>query len=227
MIQEVAPHVFQWQIFQGKVSAFFSGRNFPRDAHGDFLRKAGISGSVRTVTQRHTSEILHLKAGPHTSRIVADALYTHVPGIPLGILTADCLPVFFYAPEGWVGLAHAGWRGLHQRILSKLTLVWKEKHSIEPGGIVAAIGPGICKNCYEVGSEFKQYFQKHFTQTEDPAKGKADLPAAARAQLEEAGLRPENIFESRLCTVCHNDRFFSARKEKTQERMLSVFMMQP
>lgn len=141
-----------------------------------------------------------------------DALMTGVRVLPLAILTADCLPVFILDPEKRaIAMVHAGWKGVHQKIIAKTVRKMSENFLSEPSNLVVALGPAIRSCCYEVGKEFCSYFQGYTSFRN--SKYFFDLAGAAIAQLKEAGLQEGHIYDSRICTACRNDEFFSFRKE--------------
>ena len=161
-----------------------------------------------------------------TEHLEADGFLTDQKEVGLGILTADCIPVFFYVPgREVIGLAHAGWRGLKADILVKMVEKMKALWGIHPKDIRAALGPAIRKCCYEVGPEFHELFKGFCIQSKDQVKPHLDLISFAQSQLLNLGIRPEHCFDSEICTACQNPQFFSWRKENTKERILSVLWL--
>lgn len=142
-----------------------------------------------------------------------------------------------------VGAFHAGWRGTLARIVEKGVGQMRHRFKSNPGDLQAAIGPGIHACCYAVGNELKEKFEAQFSYARelfsevfdsDPVRERypllfmtarapghsnlgprlhLDLVEANRRQLVEAGLRPENIWASDLCTACRTDLLFSYRAE--------------
>lgn len=89
----------------------------------------------------------------------ADAMYTDERGLTLAILTADCVPVFLYDPEHHaLGVAHCGWRPTAAGIIRNLLTAMRRDFGTLSADVVAGVGPGICGNCYEVGSEVASHF---------------------------------------------------------------------
>ena len=148
-----------------------------------------------------------------------DALVTSLKGVVIGVNTADCVPIVLVDGQaGVIAVAHAGWRGTVGRIGEAVV---KEmcRQGASADHIQAALGPSICQECFEVGDEVVEAFkQAHFNLddivTRNAATGKAhiDLRAANRAVLVAAGVPEGNINESRHCSRCEHDRFFSARR---------------
>lgn len=146
----------------------------------------------------------------------ADASLSHKPGVACAILTADCLPVLFARKDGSaVAAAHAGWRGLAAGILSATA------RSLAPEGaaVSAWLGPAICQLCYQVDDAVRDTFLAH--QPSLAAAFRPDgnhhyrLSLTEAATLELTALGVE-VTASGLCTSCHNDRFYSYRKENGQ-----------
>jgi purine-nucleoside/S-methyl-5'-thioadenosine phosphorylase / adenosine deaminase len=147
----------------------------------------------------------------------ADALVTRVPGLALGILTADCVPVLLVDPEaGVIGAAHAGWRGALAGII-EAAIATMEDLGAAAHRTVAAVGPAIAQQSYEVGPEFPRRF---LAQT--PANSTFFVPAAKAGhflfdlkgyvarRLEALGVGAVAVAEADTAT--DPDRFFSYRR---------------
>lgn len=148
-----------------------------------------------------------------------DALVTDMPGVPIGIFTADCVPVFLYDPVKMaVGLAHAGWRGTMQSIVRKTVEKMRAEFGSDAADMWAAIGPSIGQCCYEVGPDVFDGFNNSFNYADSlfretsEQKWHLDLWLANRRQMTDCGIKDERIIESRICSACNSDEFFSARK---------------
>lgn len=147
----------------------------------------------------------------------ADALVTNRPGIALGILTADCVPVLFCDPKAAViGAAHAGWKGAIGGVI-EATVTAMARLGAEPDRIVAAIGPHIGRRSYEVGADFHARFladadsnEGFFAPSSRPGHFLFDLGGYVEMRLGLAGVgllqRAPND------TVREQDRFFSYRR---------------
>lgn len=148
-----------------------------------------------------------------------DALVTSLLGVVIGVNTADCVPIVLADEQaGIIGVAHAGWRGTVGRIAQAVVdeMCRRGAHAED---IFVAMGPSICQECFEVGDEVVEAFEKaHFDLDaivkRNAATGKAhiDLRAANRAVLVAAGVLSENIAVSQHCSRCEHERFFSARR---------------
>ena len=148
-----------------------------------------------------------------------DALVTKLHGIVIGVNTADCVPIVLAdSKAGVVAVAHAGWRGTVGRIAAK-TVEEMCSQGACADRIQATMGPCICQDCFEVGDEVVEAFNKAHFNLESIVKrnagtGKAhiDLRPANQAVLTAAGVPVENIVLSQHCSRCEHDRFFSARR---------------
>ncbi|MEK7571679.1 MAG: peptidoglycan editing factor PgeF [Patescibacteria group bacterium] len=148
----------------------------------------------------------------------ADGIITTGKNIFLGVVTADCLPLLFYDPKRQiVGAVHAGYKGLLASIigntLEKFRQLGSNTHDIWVG-----IGPAIGVCCYEVPLDRIELFNEKFPsyvcwyQKRD-RKFFLDLRAIAQKSLVEQGVLSEHLEISDICTIDHNDRFFSYRAD--------------
>lgn len=226
-MQVQKPGIYSIPFSGPQVTAAFSGREFPAARREDFLRELGITPSnLQLVRQVHGAEIViadsENKLDPAPE---ADGLIAGGSGTAIGILTADCIPAFFWDGfQGFGGLAHAGWRGLQAGILPKMVRLFRSEFETKPSTLQVTFGPAIHKCCYEVGEEFQHHFPAYY---QAPAGQKAhlDLIAIAKDQLIEVGVPAQQIMDSGICTSCQNERFFSARRDKSPERILSVLQI--
>lgn len=150
-----------------------------------------------------------------------DALLTKLPGVCVGVSTADCVPVLLYAGDGpCVGAVHAGWRGTVGRILSGVVDSMLERN-IRAGSICAVIGPCISLEAFEVGDEVYDAFMQagfppriaqRFSKKEGVSRWHLDLVAANVLQLLEKGIPASQIQQAGICTYSSSEYFFSARK---------------
>lgn len=184
------------------------------------LDAAGIdTGNLVCPSQVHGDRVLvvgrqHRGAGVTGRRTAiqdTDALVTDTKGIALSVLTADCLPVFMLDTEKKViAMVHAGWRGLHHRIVSRAMAVMTEVFGSRPQDVMAAFGPAIGPCCYRVGEEFVSNFPAAVVRRGGDIF--MDLALCARMELEGCGVPEEGILESRICTSCRSEEFYSYRR---------------
>jgi purine-nucleoside/S-methyl-5'-thioadenosine phosphorylase / adenosine deaminase len=194
------------------------------------LRRFAVSQGLTPIflNQVHSDVIRSIDDMPR--RILrGDAAVTHRPGVLLAIRTADCLPVLLVEEKRRVVAAvHCGWKGTAKRILEKVVLGMEERYGADPAALLAAFGPGIGADCYEVGEDVHAVFMNSGFPGSlfRPAAGRAgrhlfDLSAANRLQLLKHGVKASHIFSIDICTHC-DARYPSYRRDRDASgRMLS------
>ncbi|AKL98300.1 peptidoglycan editing factor PgeF [Endomicrobium proavitum] len=144
-----------------------------------------------------------------------DGLVTCDKSLILGIFTADCMPVLMSSKNGYVRAAvHAGWRGLADGIIENAVEIFKKDFNVLPEDIEVAVGPHIKQCCYEVNSDFEKIFNVALI------NNKFSLSQAAESKLKAVGVKDISVHCG--CTFCGADNYFSYRKNKTEERQLSL-----
>lgn len=161
-----------------------------------------------------------------------DAVMTNIPGMCIGVSTADCIPVLLYDEEHHAAAAiHAGWRGTQARIVHKAVQEMRMAYQTDPTKLKAVIGPGISLDNFEVGDEVYAAFEqaafdmstiaeeriKRNPNAEDPAKAferkwHINLPLANIQMLTHNGVDEANIINTGICTFDNADNYFSARR---------------
>ncbi len=188
------------------------------------------------LNQIHSDRIFILKDPLQTceqvSAIEADAIMTHLPEIPIGVFTADCIPVLLYDPRFHVVAAiHAGRKGTSQGIVNKTIMAMEQEYGCCPEDLIAGMGLGIGGCCYEVGEDCLQDFEKKvpfeppFLKSGPKGKYFIDLYAVNEQGGINAGMRPENIFRWEECTFCSPMKHFSYRREGKTGRILTFIML--
>jgi YfiH family protein len=151
-----------------------------------------------------------------------DALVTDQPGVMVAVRTADCVPVLMHDPACRVVAAlHAGWRGAVAGIVPKTIAVMHSRFGSTPEHLRVSIGPsaGVC--CYEVDAPVLNSLSENVPDWErlirdrKGEKAHLDLKAMIRIQTQAAGVPSQSITAVNLCTICHEDLFFSYRREGT------------
>ena len=198
-----------------------------------FLAALGAPGwPIIKLRQVHSGTVLDIDDTSAAGEPVeGDAVVTAIPGIMLGVLTADCVPILIADFDGRaVAAIHAGWRGTAAQIAKTAVARLIEKFRLEASQLIAAIGPHIGSCCYEIGEEVAAGISDAtaILRRPDWSKPHLDLAGANRRQLLNAGIREENIETSSLCTKCRDDLFHSYRRDgKRMGHMLSVIGIAP
>jgi len=200
-----------------------------------FLAAFDGNFQLATAWQVHGDDIklIASDADVLTSDERSDALVSKLPGVLVGVKTADCVPVLLADPvTGAFAAVHAGWRGTVQSIVTKAVGRMNDVFQTKPSDLIAAIGPAASGRCYEIGQDVIDAFaanfessQKYFSPT-SAGHALVDLHAANRDQLIKSGVRRDSIFIAPFCTMERTDLFFSYRVEKKIHgktgRLLSV-----
>ena len=201
--------------------------------------------SGTSLTLKDTAEVAAARWMTDAGRPVhrGDGLMTATPGVMLGIITADCVPVLVADTRTHaVAAFHAGWRGTLARIVERGVGSMRLEFGTRPEDVVAAIGPGIEPCCFAVGDEVRSEFRSQFAYEAElfsevfgagsvGPKTHLDLIEANRRQLLDAGVPLAGISVVAQCTACtrvDNGRrkYFSHRAEHGfTGRMLNVIGM--
>lgn len=192
-----------------------------------FAEGAGIDyDDMAVVNHEHGANVLRI-AHEHRGRGFykdplppCDGIITDDPTVTLVTSHADCGAYFFYDPvHRAIGMAHAGWKGTMLRIGAEMARRMAEEFDTDPSDIIAATGPCICRDCFEVDADLGEKFQSEFgypgiSRPGRPGKAYVDLELAAAVQFVEAGIRPESITLMNACTYENRQHFFSHRRDK-------------
>lgn len=143
-----------------------------------------------------------------------DAVVSARPGMPVVLCCADCALVVIVAPTGDFAVAHSGWKGSLGSIAGKSAQVLAVVSGCRPASFNAYIGPHVGPCCYEVGEDLLERFVRRFGAGCRAGEGsRLDLGFAVEQSLGEAGLLPERIASTGICTADSTDRFYSHRAE--------------
>lgn len=190
-------------------------------AHG-FGTRAGAppAGLLRPVQVHGARVAVIARAGPApTAPGEADAVVSARSGLPVGVVTADCVPVLLATPSGVVGAVHAGWRGLAAGVVGR-ALEALAALAEDAAAAVAVIGPHVLRDCYEVDAPVVDALAR-FGPLRDaalvasrPGHWRLDLARLVRADLETGGIAAARIADlPGACTVCDAERFHSHRRD--------------
>lgn len=244
---EAVRHLFSTRI-GGVSEGEYASMNFSI-ARGDreeavlenYKRIAGILGcdinDMVASHQTHTTNIRKVTGADRGKGISrerdyenVDGLMTDEPGIVLVTYYADCVPLYFVDPvHRAIGLAHSGWRGTAERMGECMVRAMQDAFGSRPEELYAAIGPSICRDCYEVSEDVALWFadmgEAVLLPGKAPGKYQLDLWLANERILEQAGIPGKQIAVTDLCT-CHNSEFlFSHRASGGKRGNLGAFLM--
>ena len=167
-----------------------------------------------------------------------DGLITNEKNFLLCTVEADCVPVYFYDPvKEVIAMVHSGWKGTVKKISEVAIKKMRDTFSCDTQNLLVAIGPHICKDCYEVGQDVFEEFRQSFDSQEldkiftrkNQEKYLLNLEQAVKITLVKNGVPEKNIFSTGVCTL-HSQiegySFCSYRRTKSKtERMLTAIMM--
>jgi len=177
-----------------------------------------------TVKQVHGDGVLLIdEPNPdlsHFLNIEVDAIVTNQLGIMIGILTADCFPILIWHKKmPIIAAIHAGWRGAANGLITKVVETICSHFDCQAADLEAAVGPGIGAHNYEVDRPVRDAFRQgsgHWNEISKETKlghWQLDIPLSCQLQLEQTGLKPNNIDIAEECTCCHPELFFSHRRD--------------
>ena len=214
LMEAGVPHAFTTRHDGGGLALEIDGSDAPTGSAERLHRLLGL-GAPRTLTrvrQVHGAELRRAPDNVSTPPPDADAMLTEHADSLLIVRVADCVPVLIATRDGRsVAAVHAGWRGLIAGVLTR-TLAALAGHEL-----IAAIGPSISRERFEVGPEVARAFRSsalsEVVHEKTNGRHTIDLRRAARLQLERAGVR--RIDETDRCTWRDAADFFSYRREVT------------
>ena len=240
----------------GKIKTLFTTTNDiawnfeDAKAHENYLalgKQLGISLEDMVKTkQRHTNKIrivTRKNCGDGILRLLDendpyDGIITNEKNLLLCTVEADCVPVYFYDPvKEVIAMVHSGWKGTVQKISEVTIQKMSGEFGCAPADIKVAIGPHICKDCYEVGQDVFDEFAQPFTKDEmqkifsrkNEEKYLLNLQEAVKLTLLKNGILEKNIIPSSVCTFhsqIEGHSFCSYRRTKSAtQRMLTAIMM--
>ena len=163
-----------------------------------------------------------------------DGLITDEPGLVLSTFYADCVPLYVVDPvHRAIGMSHSGWRGTAARMGAVTLSAMQEAYGTRPEDVVCAVGPSICKDCYEVSADVIEEFRKAFSKeywpelyyAKENGKYQLNLWRANELIFREAGILPEHTAVTDLCTCCNSSLLFSHRASHGKRGNLGAFLM--
>ncbi len=189
-----------------------------------------------TVKQVHGKDLLLIDEPnldlSHFNRVEVDAVITNQPGIMIGILTADCYPLLLWNKQlTAVAAVHIGWRGAADGLINKTVKAMTSHFSCTSQDIIAAVGPGIGADKYEVDRPVRDAFRQgsgfwnEISRETRLGHWNLNLALSCRLQLEQAGLTPDAIEDSGHCTFTQPEMFFSYRRDEGKTGRQMGFIM--
>jgi YfiH family protein len=243
---------FEW--VQASWGPMLRARALSRVSHGWTTRQLALRGSAEQeqagwdgiahaveldrdhlvrLRQVHGAEVHVADATLVPTPPSADIVFTERVDRVVAVQVADCAPILAASDDGRVVAAsHAGWRGTAADVAGVTVRSFEQRFNVRPAEVSAAIGPSIGPCCYEVGAELIDAFAaRGWNRSELESwfvrrDGKLflDVWKANTDQLTKAGLSPERMHVSRLCTACHPDWFYSYRREGPGTGRLAGFI---
>lgn len=162
-----------------------------------------------------------------------DGMVTNVPGICLVTFYADCVPLYFVdTNRKAIGLSHSGWRGTVGKIGKETVRKMTEVYGSDPKDIIAAVGPSICMDCYEVSEDVILKFKENFAEEywkdlfykKENGKYQLNLWKANEIVFKEAGILQEHIAVTNVCTHCNSKILYSHRTSGNRRGNLAAFL---
>ena len=191
--------------------------------------------SLITLNQQHTNQVIHFDSNKSVkNKLTGDAIVSEVKNIGIGILTADCAPIFFYdQKKKIIGCAHSGWKGALNGIIKNTVKKFNELNS-DNNDLIAVIGPCISSKNYEVKKDLFDKFisqdknNEIFFKLADDEKLLFDLRGFINKEILNLGIK--NIENIEMDTFSNKEFFYSYRrsqlnKEKDYGRCISVILM--
>jgi len=198
--------------------------------------------------QTHTVNVLHVTSAHRGMGITRqrdfsdiDGLVTDEPGLCLVTGHADCIPLYFYDPQKKaIGLAHSGWRGTAGNIAGEVIKKMGEDFGTDPKDLIAFVGPGICRDHYEVGEDVAGEFEGRYSELKlkhilkklpvsEEGNGEQkyllNLHMANYYNMVSSGMENLNAYITDICTFCNPGLLFSHRYTKGQRGGMCAFLM--
>ena len=198
-------------------------RNYKSDANKkNFIEDINLKyENFRFPSQTHSSNVLF--ANKSLKYNDTDGLVSESKSYNLGIVVADCVPIFLFDPlTKLYGLVHSGWRGSVNSIVKNAIDLFQMSGS-KNENIQAVLGPAIGHCCFEIEKNIIHLFDPKFLSRKSRKKYSCDLKSIIISDLLSLGLKKRKILNDSHCTFCNRNSFFSYRRQgETAGRMLAV-----
>lgn len=188
-----------------------------------FAKDLGVAPEqLMRARQVHGPHVLVIEDGGQApaGSVDADAVVSAVSDTACAVQIADCVPILIAGEGHAVGAVHAGWRGTAAGVAAEAVRALA-RLGAAASTLVAALGPSIGPCCYQVDARVRDVFvasplwglAEDAFAADGEGHWRLDVSRINRRILEDAGVPPANIHESRLCTACDLGRFYSYRAE--------------
>ena len=230
---EAAPHVIE---MRGRLA-----QQLGSSSEREYITDQKHTNFVNIVAEEELGPIWPKEKPLH--RQYVDGMVTDIPDVLLTVFGGDCPPVYLADPvRRAVGLVHAGWKGTLSRIPAVAIAQMVVRFGSDPADMYACIGPGVCRDCYEMGDEVYDLFAEQWSSEDSdrifsryPAKDREgheipggkyhlDLREANRMTLMRAGIPADHIAVSNVCTMCNVDTFYSYRAGRMENENAAMIV---
>ena len=217
----------------------FSDKNI--NAPENYKKICGVLGiddsKIIKAAQKHTNVVKDIKEYTDEKFEYVDGFITKEKNIPLVTKYADCTPIILYdKAQNVIGNVHSGWRGTLQKISQKAAQLMMQNYNSNPSDIIVCIGPCIKQCHFQVEEDFIDKFKKEFGNVEkyykigevveEKQKYYFDTTSLIIDYLTEIGIKKENIYDSKICSVCNSNMMYSHRAEKEKaDRNMNIVML--
>lgn len=184
--------------------------------------------------QTHSNNVEIVKEVGLNKVLNTDGLITHQKDIPLGITTADCIPIIIYDPiKQVIANVHSGWKGTLNKIVLNAVKKMQQEYDCNIEDLLFFFGPSICQDCFEVEEEVKKMFEDVFgnkyIKTGDIINGiqkyYIDLNNINLEMLTSIGVPQKNVYISNICTRCNHDKLHSYRASKDFKLLITIITL--
>ena len=230
--------------YYSSMNLSFTRGDDEADVRENFRRMADAIGvkpeNMVFTHQTHTTNVRVVTAYDRGNGITrernffdTDGLVTNEKGVCLVTFFADCVPLYFVDPvKKVIGLSHSGWRGTVGKIGLETVRIMKDEFGCNEKDILAAVGPSICQDCYEVSKDVIVMFKENFDEKywddlfykKDNGKYQLNLWKANEIVFLEAGITKEHMAVTNVCTHCNSDIFYSHRTTGDRRGNMCAFL---
>ena len=222
----------------------FSRNDDPQAVMKNYRRFTAIMDctpdDVAASHQTHTTNVRRVSSADKGKGVTRDKDYSDIDGlitdesgVLLACFFADCVPLYFVDPvHHAIGLAHSGWRGTVGKIGKNTVQLMQENFGSKPEDLLAAVGPSVCMDCYEVSEDvieqFKEAFEKKYWEDlfykKENGKYQLNLWKANELIFLESGILPEHMAITNVCTHCNSKILYSHRTMGNNRGNLCAFL---